>query len=349
MRKIVSNSKSKFLVSGRAGEKFLRVGRIALFTALLAGIVLVGCDSPYSRVRPESGTLRVVIGTGTDLQPLTLLPDTEMEATEYHLRGNGPSGASFQTSTAGSALTIHDLQVGDWDIEVSAVNSEGLEIGYGESSSTIEAGTVNEIAVSVRPLRGTGSLALSVSWPAAEVQNASLDATLTHRNAQAQQLHFEFDAPGQASYSNPAVNAGYYTLLLQLRDGETVVAGAVETVRIVHKGHTEGTFNFDDLNHPTGEVSIVVTPRMDLPLEVSLSDAVAVLPYGSSMTVSAAVSNADSAEVVYTWYLNGGLLSSGDAAQVGADLAVGSYRLDVVAFTTDGLRSGSSTHTFRVE
>lgn len=349
MQQLMSISKSTPSVSGGGSWETRRMRRIALVVALLAGIVLVGCDQPYDGVRAESGSLRVSIGSGADLQPLTLLPDTSMDPAEYRLRGSGPSGASFETSTTGGVLDIHELRSGEWQIEVSAVNGEGLEIGYGGATVTVEAGMMNEVAVSVRPLEGTGSLSLYVSWPAAEVQNAAIDATLTNRDGRSQSLLFESGTAGEASYSNGAIDAGYYSLVLQLRDGETVVAGAVETVRIVQDGHTQGTFSFDDLNHPTGDVDIVVTPEMDDPLEVELSGATEVLAYGSSMTPSASVNNAGSAEVVYTWYLNGGFLADGQSLQFGADLAVGSYRLDVVAFTADGRRSGSVTHTFRVE
>ena len=349
MQQLMSIYKSTPSVLGGGSWEIRRIRRIALFVALLAGIVLVGCDLPYDGVRAESGSLRVSIGEGAGLQPLTLLPDTSMEPEEYRLRGSGPSGASFETSTTGGVLDIHDLRAGEWQIEVSAVNGEGLEIGYGQSTVSVEPGMINEVAVSLRPLEGTGSLSLQVSWPSAEAQNASLAATLTDRDGESKQLQFEANGAGEAVYTNDALDAGYYTLVVQLLDGETVVAGAVETVRIVQDGVTEGTFSFDDLNHPTGDVDIVVTPEMDEPLEIALTGAQDVLPYGSTMSVSAVVENAGSAEVVYTWYLNGEHLGDGASQQIGSGLAAGSYRLDVVAFTTDGRRSGSVTHSFRVE
>lgn len=343
----IYKSQPPVTMGGNGGTRHLRY--IALLAALLAGIALAGCDQPYDGVRSESGSLRVSIGEGAGLQPLTLLPDTSMEPTEYRLRGSGPLGASFETTTTGGVLDIHDLRGGEWRIEVTAVNGDGLEIGYGDATVGVEPGMINEVAVSVRALSGTGTLSLQVSWPAAEVQNASLAATLTGRDGQSQQLQFAANGTGGAAYTNDALDAGYYTLVIQLFDGDNVVAGAVETVRIVQDGHTEGTFSFDDLNHPTGDVDIAVSPEMDEPLELELTGTAEVLAFGSTKNVSATAENAGSAEVVYTWYVNGAHVGDGASQQVGTGLAVGSYRLDVVAFSADGRRSGSLTHRFRVE
>ena len=52
--------------------------------------------------------------------------------------------------------------------------------------------------------------------------------------------------------------------------------------------------------------------------------------------------------VIYTWYINGESRAIGDSYTLGSDLAVGTYRLDVTAFTADGSRAGSATHTFTV-
>lgn len=354
MQQLTLKYKSTQTVGLGGSRNARRSANIALGAALLAAVALVagtlaGCDSPYNGAPPESGSLRISIGSGNGLQPLSLLPDTSMVPAEYRLRGSGPAQTSFETATTGGLLDVHDLQIGEWRIEVSAVNGDDLEIGYGAATVMVEAAVRNEIALSVRPLSGTGLLSLTVGWPADQLQAPAISAALTDRDGTSRSLQFESVAAGQAEYHDPAVDAGYYTLVLQLSEGDSVVAGAVETVRIVRDAHTEGSFRFDDLNHPTGTVDIIVAQQMDQPLEVELSGAADLLPYGGSMSVSASVANAGDAQLQFSWYLNGAPLAQTASVQLGADLSAGTYRLDVVAFAADGLRSGSATHGFRVE
>jgi hypothetical protein len=69
------------------------------------------------------------------------------------------------------------------------------------------------------------------------------------------------------------------------------------------------------------------------------------------MAVSGSVP-ADIGNVVQVWYLNGEAKSTGasftvnDAAH---QLPDGVYRLDVTAYTPDGRRGGSTSHTFKVK
>lgn len=214
----------------------------------------------------------------------------------------------------------------------------------------VEPGGQAAVSIAVRPLSGTGLLSLWLSWPADQVSAPAVTASLTALAGQPQALHFALDqAAGTADYHNAEINAGYYTLALQLTDGGTVVAGAVETVRIVRNGHTEGQFSFDDLNHPTGNIDIIVSPDMDEPLDVQIEGAATMVAYGESQSATAAVDNADGAELEYAWYLNGGHVGDGASVVLDSALALGSYRLDLVVFTADGSRSGSASHSFRVE
>ncbi len=327
----------------------------AIVTALLATAAIVACDTPHTEAPrhsgsdSDSGSLLVTIDSGGSLGALTLLPGTSMEPEEYRITGEGPSGSSFETWTSGGSSEIQDLRLGEWQIEVSAFNADEEEIGYGSGTVEIENGQTSELNILVRALTGSGSLSLSVVWPADEVENGEVTATLASPSGESESLAFEAVADGEASFFSDEVDAGYYTLILQLLEDDHVVAGAVDTVRIVQDGLTEGTFNFEDLNHPTGDIDIIVVPEMDDPLEVAITGGTEALGYGESMTVSAEVENAGDSALEYTWYLNGAEVGSDAELTVGADLSAGSYRLDVVVFTDDGRRSGSADHSFAVE
>ena len=328
----------------------LRLNSVLMALIAIVGLALVACDMPQGNdSSAEEGTLRINIDSGDGTRSLTLLPDTDMVPSQYRITGDGPNGDSFETTTVGGTTEVPNLRVGDWTVEVFAKNAQAQEIGYGQSAVAITAAATTAVEIAVRPLSGTGELSLTVEWPAAEVSEPAVAATLTRVGGDSQSLAFTIGAAGSAGFTGQAIDAGYYTLSLTLLDGDTVVAGAVETVRIVHGGHTSGSFSFQELNHATGEVDMVVTVDSSAPLEVRIDDASEVLAFGATMDVSAVVTNASAAELTYEWYVNGTHTGAGPSLQFGADLARGNYRLDVVVFTDDGLRFGSAGHQFRVE
>lgn len=324
-------------------------GVLKFFSAALffAAMSLSGCDIPTSVETAESGSLRVNIDERS-VAPRSLLPVIDMDPAVYRIKGSGPDGEAFQADSAGGGSDFHDLAPGVWLISVSAINLDGDEIGYGEKAVLVEKAKFVAVTIKVVPFSGTGSLSLSVSWPAEAVSGAGVSASLTGAGGAAVPLEFEIGA-GSASYYGAAIDSGYYTLILQLLEEGSVVAGVVETVRIVKDALTEGVFNFADLNYPTGDVSIDITVDLDVPLEVAITGVPAVLPYGTAINASSAVSNAGGSDLVYSWYLNGSPVAGSGTVSFGADLWRGFYRLDVVVFTADGLRSGSASYSFTVE
>ena len=319
----------------------------SLTVLLILGLSLSGCSFPDSEIAANEGSLRISIGTGTPAGR-SLLPDISMDPVEYQISGSGPAGAVFETSTTGEDSYLDSLAIGEWLISVAALNTEGVRIGYGESIVIIEGSKLAAVTINIQPLTGTGTLTLSVTWPDAEVTDPGLTGTLTDSTGVTQSLIFSMGT-GTAEYTNTGIAAGYYTLSLQLTEGEEVIAGLVDTVRIVQDAETIGTYSFTDLNHPTGDVDIIVTVDLDTPLEVTVTGAVDILSYGTNMTVQMLIANPGDDIINYQWYLNGGFAGSGETFTLGMDLRRGTYRLDGVAITADGERSGSAFHNFTVE
>jgi len=320
---------------------------ISLIVLLVLGLSLSGCNLPDTGIAAHEGALKISIGTGASAD-MNILPDISMDPATYQITGAGPAGAVFETSTTGGDTFINSLAIGEWLISVTALNAEGIQIGYGESTVIIEGSTQASVTIDVRPFTGTGTLSLSVTWPDAEVTNPGLKALLTDSAGVTQTLIFNMGT-GTADYSGTGIDAGYYTLSLQLTEGEDVLAGKVDTVRIVKDAETVGTYSFNDLNHPTGDVSIAVTVDLDAPLEVTITGAVDILSYGTDMTVQMLIANMGSDIINYNWYLNGGFIGSGESITFGMDLRSGTYRLDGVAMSADGERSGSAVYNFTVE
>ena len=248
----------------------------------------------------EEGAIALTIGTAGSK---TLLPSLDMTPASYDIAGAGPGSRTFSQSTASTSIVIPGLAFGQWTITVSAKNAAGTVIAQGSAPVTVTTGAQTPVVVAPVPLAGAGTLNLSVSWVAADVQTASIDAQLTPTAGSAIPLAFSL-ASGSATCQNPTIPAGYYTLSLKLLDNGVLVMGAVEVVRIVKGATTAGAFDFTQVNKPGGAISVSIAPQMSLPLTVTMQGQAATLAAGTSMTVTASVSGSPG-NVVYVWFVNG--------------------------------------------
>jgi len=312
---------------------------------LLLVFGFMGCD--LAAYPLGVGSLRVSIGADNP-GIRSLLPGISMEPAEYLIQGAGPEGESFQAGSFGEDTDVNGLAVGDWVITVSALNVEGFPIGHGEKSVVVKSRTRTDLTIEINPVSGTGSLSLQVVWPVEKVENPRIAAALTNPRGESMSLDFSVGT-GEASFSGAGIVTGYYTLSTQLLDGDSVLGGVVDTIRIVADTSTEGTYTFTDINSPTGDLDIAVVIDMEEPLAVELTGVVPVLSLGSTMSAVASVSNGGTSGLTYSWYLNGESFGTGTTLSLGSALRRGHYRLDVVVFTSDGRRSGSATHSFTVE
>jgi hypothetical protein len=119
-------------------------------------------------------------------------------------------------------------------------------------------------------------------------------------------------------------------------------------VRVVNEQTTSGVYEFYEINQTDeGAINILITPVMSDPIVVGLAGQKEEISLGGSMTVTASVPP-EVGNVVYVWYINGESKATGSSYTFGSDLPIGVYRLDVTAFTTDGIRAGSTTTTIQV-
>jgi hypothetical protein len=276
----------------------------------------------------------------------TLAPQISMDADSYQISGVGPDGSIIDLLSTEKQNLVEDLTIGDWFIVIEALNADGTIIGYGSGTVTVSGGETVTAYIAVTPLEGTGTLDLSVTWETADVVNPVVSAKLITDSGAETILAFSSSASGSSSCST-TISTGYYTLILQLLDTETVVMGSVETVRIVADQTTYGTFDFTEVNSIGGTIDIEIDVDMENPIEVSLSGTVETLPMGSSMSITASAP-LETISVSYFWYVNGSSAGIGSTQSIGSTLSPGIYRLDVIALNSDGSRSGSQNHTFTV-
>jgi hypothetical protein len=292
----------------------------------------------------ETGELLVTINSSG---VKTLAPPISMTPAGYNVSGSDGNGGSFDENTDASSVTIPNLSFGTWTVTVDALNDNGTIIGRGQNQVAVDSGQTSSVNVVVAEIDGSGTLELSLLWPAADTQNPSVLASLIPPAGSEISLTCTIPTAGNAVCTHTDIPKGFYTLELQLLDNGIAVAGIAEIVRIVKDQTTSGQFEFTEINAPGGGVAMEVTPEIHDPIEVTLSGQVDTLEEGSTMTVTASVPP-DTGTVGYTWYINGLSKATGASYTVGADLTEGTYRLDVTAMTTDGSRAGSATHTFQV-
>ena len=317
--------------------RLVRSGLAVLTVAFL----ISACPSPIA-IPGSGGSLTIQVGNHINSQ--TLLPPISMTPVSYTVSGSGPGGATFSQTTAGGSVTVNGLAFGSWSIVVNAMNSDGTLIGSGQAAASVHTGQTTTVAISVVPLTGNGTLNLTVSWTASQVEIPSILASLTPPSGSATYLSFSING-SQATYSSTTIPAGYQTLTVQLMDNNVAVMGAVEVVRIVAGQTTSGTYAFTNVNQPGGSVQVNITPALADPIPVSISGVPATITAGTSVTATASVSDGTTG-VVYVWYLNGVSVGTGASLTFGSALAAGYYRLDVTAYTAT--RAGSATAGFQV-
>jgi hypothetical protein len=311
-------------------------------TAVFA-IILMSTSCKGTFIRVQDGALHLAIASA---DAKTLEPSVSMEPANFHISGFGPSDMSFDVDTSDSDAQIDNLLIGEWTIVVSAENDTGLLVGQGSSVVRIKTATVENASILLSPIDGTGSFDLTVNWDPETTDMPEVEGELLDGDGASLPLAFTAGS-GTAAYISGLIDAGYYALSVQLKDNGIPVMGAVEVVRIVTGSLTSGVYDFNEINAPGGAVLVNITQEMADPIEVDLTGQLAEIQYGESMTVSA-FTPSEAIPVVYTWYINCVSISVGGNIMCGQDLNPGFYRLDVTAFSTDGKRAGSQSHSFYV-
>ena len=328
----------------------------SLFVSIMSLMVVLACigcknslvDEPTGSGSSANtpGSLSVSI---SEQVSRSILPALTMVPSTYVIEGTGPNSKTFsRTITGGTTATISDLAFGSWTVTVTAKNADGTAIGTGSGTATVVSNASASLAITVTPYAGFGTLNLGISWPAAQVQTASIISTLLPTTGVARTLPFTVDsAAGTASFSASDVATGYHTLSLKLQDNGKTVMGAVEIVRIVKDQTTTGSLSFANVNSVSGSLQVNLTADMSDPLDVTISGGTATKALNANLSLTAAVSNfADN--VTYVWYVNGDASGTGTSFAVADTWTQGYYRIDVTAFSADGKRAGSATTNVQV-
>lgn len=315
--------------------------KFLILYALIASI-FSGCPL----ISSEKGQLVLIIDNSIQKSITTIEPPVDMNVASYRVSGTGPEGASFQLSgITGSLVTVDSLSIGNWQVTVEALNDSFDIIGAGSVSVAIVAGDTTYADITVVPLSGTGELEIEVSWPSGLLNDPSVSGTLAPVGESSTDIVLTVSGD-TATYQNNALDAGYYTLTLVLKEGTNEVWGIPVAVRIIAGETTTGIFTLTSADIDPGNLSVTITPDMQNPFQISFLGQVQALVPGTDMTVTTTLSPSVP-NPSYQWYLRGSLLlgQTGSSITVGGTLQEGNYRLDVVVESDNVLSSSGFSFT----
>ena len=307
----------------------------------LAPLLTIGACTQSQPAAAPTGSLILCFGTSGP-GARTIVPSVDLEIASYDVQGSGPEGAAFSASAVtGSSSQWDDLVAGSWAVTADGKNAEGEVVATGTANATIVAGETAQATITVSPPEGQGSIQVDLSWPASVVSAPSVTASLAAEDGTLFALTTTLTSGG-GSCTTGQVGSGYYYLTIQLFNGNKLVWGRTEAVRILAGAVARAAYPLaeQDVNGtPHGGLALSIQPDLMTPFTVTLSGVQAILPLHVDMTVSA------SSEVepdAWRWFVDGQQVpgSGSPTLTFGSALAPGNYWLDVVAQRGSILSSG---------
>jgi hypothetical protein len=242
-------------------------------------------------------------------------PELDMEVASYTISGTGPTvDDSFEVSDHIEGLfTKDDLAVGEWTITVDGYNTDGDKIATAEATATIVRDETTVVTMVLRPLEGTGTLSVSMSWSDSQSLITDPSATMVLRDEEGDYVD-TISTPVSLSITEQTASGiitdlptGWYEVTVSLSDGSTTAWQGVFALRVVDGQTTTGTLTISEeqlqIGPGSGSVSITIEEDMDNPLVVGFSGMPETVEAGTEITLTS--TGAYSGAEQYRWYVNG--------------------------------------------
>jgi hypothetical protein len=316
-----------------------------IFTFVFSG--LVSCPPPADTPAGQEGN-SLIIDLSDELA-IDEIPANDIDTTvsAYTLTGMGPNGAEFTLETSGRSAKVNNLAAGNWVVTAEARNRDGVILNKGRQETHIHESQRIHMHIPMNCIRKYGTLELTVLWDAADVKDPRINGALIPLWGMFRYIRFGITEPGTAFSRKTRIPAGFYLLMVILKDNRRYIKGSIEMVRIKENTVAVKTLDFRKKVNDTGTIEVNITPQMNDPLVLGLDGQVENIAQGQEMTVSAFLTEPEG-NTVFTWYINGVGTGIGRSVSLGESLVPGIYRLDVTAFSADGLRGGSTSWIFHV-
>lgn len=316
-------------------------GILAMLLAL-AIMLLAGCQEAQ-----QTADLRILLDeSGSRI--LTPKDPADFKVEKYHVICQERGKANpIELESIRSSFVIQDLPIGEYTIEATGRNAAGDDIVRG--STTFSLSHTNTTAtVVLSELIGQGNVNISFTWDGNLITEPSVKVTLSPRDGQSVEAVTETLAVSNnsASFTRSGLPAGSYTIVAELFDGETKVAGCVEALRIGQNSTVNGSVSFDLDELPSSVGNITLENQAGIPIEcriIGLENEEAVEAQ-REIVVSLDTSGLEESGLAIEWYLDGSFLGKGKEIRLTPQ--PGSHRLDVVASTSKLGSTGSTQINF---
>ena len=317
---------------------------ICLFLLFL----LFSCDD-----KTYSSTLTLNINQKNIKKDKSILPeDIPLDVTQFTITGQGPNkNDTFKINTSEDKTVIRGINIGEWDLFAVGKNKDGLILVSGETTITITTEATSAI-IELDQLVGSGTMSIEYNWNPSLVTNPKLELDLRNQNNEkiiATPTSINYDL-GVATFESVA-KAGSYILNSKLYDGDVLLAGCVEAIRIVMNKTSSGLicFNLNEENYiETSDEPIILNNHAGIPITCSIADVNEVVPYNQKIYPKIVENNnLPLNELSINWYIDGRLIGSGPNCSISPSL--GFHRIDVVIDNGDIGSTSSASKEFEVK
>ncbi|MEI6388009.1 MAG: hypothetical protein WCQ50_15375 [Spirochaetota bacterium] len=217
--------------------------KISFVCLVFLFVLLMGCTSPFVQEQPETGNLIVDIQS-LDASARTILPiDADITASTYTFSCSGPLRSTITATTqVASSFSARSIAAGAWIITVKGNNAAGTIVAQASAAITVPAGGTAKQTIQLAPLSGTGTLALTVSWPSGTSADAAV-ASLTPVGGRAEDI--DLTISGNQATLTVERAAGSYTLIVNLKNlGMALAPPRLEAIRLYSGLTSAGTVDF---------------------------------------------------------------------------------------------------------
>ena len=240
-------------------------GKIISFLVIVLAVLFVftAC-SPQEERETANVNFSLIPDRARTIKP----DDTDIVVTEYvfTLTGTKTYSKSFEYDKGG-VYTLIGIQPGNYTVKVQGKNAKGQVIAENSSTHFFVRGD-NSLKISLNTLYGTGTVDLSVIWNKNSYNKVpTLSLSVINEKGEsvtipesAINLSGEANGNVQIKHSLPS---GSYIFIFTLKDGEQILIGYTEVVRVSNGVTTGGTIDFTkggDVNNKVGILDNTTKP-----------------------------------------------------------------------------------------
>ncbi len=271
---------------------------VLIVVSILVLVLSIGCDLGLNNNQEETGALSIGLAS-----PRSVDSDLDREIASYDITlthtvsGTVVAPDPFQK---GDPIYFPDLIIGEWSIDVNALNASGTIVADGSAKTNIVPKSESSVDIYLSWLDGSGTLDLTMSWTEGAFVGAMTATAYVVPLGTTEEQPLALNVGEGSAACNQSLPTGLYKLFVTLQDSGEYYSGRVDVINIMKDATTTAVYEFEGF---TGEVGVTIIDPADMIFPMSLSAESTNILIGQPVTITASMEDADS----YEWY-NGDVL-----------------------------------------